>query len=484
VTVTSVSNQGTVWGDDIPPKKTDPGGPGGPDMPTIIPVVPTPIEIQATPAIADFHERDIDDGPAPLAQVTVQNVGTTTLSIGTIRLGALTVFSLEGGQEVPPAATEKSGMGVAILNQAHTALDVSVLHNIDIHAPTYARIHKAAAGSNGSGIYLFGNPANPIRASWSIPVASVADLLAGDLYVNIKTPQFPNGQIRGQITPTDAESSEFRIVSDTGQAVLAPGQIRQLEIEFDPATVGPKTTSLSIFSNDTDQPLLDVPVQGVGAQYQGAPIMTGYQDNKNASLTISWVNPNETPWAFLSLAYDMYYNEWIQFTQFNSEFHWSGGTATTDTLPLTFSGGYHFWTSTLYPDMNWFISPNPGTGISYGGVPHQPLDVAVEDRGGGHVRLTWKPEVYGTWHNQIIVFKEGEGFIPVGSPCYQYPEFSPWTFIDYPEYAYDHSQASFFNGWADFTLPGAGDYTFFIRGVGWLPPYLLGEFATGHITLN
>ena len=41
---------------------------------------------------------------------------------------------------------------------------------------------------------------NPIVTTWNgLTPADIADLLAGNLYVNIHTPVFPAGEIRGQL---------------------------------------------------------------------------------------------------------------------------------------------------------------------------------------------------------------------------------------------------------------------------------------------
>ena len=107
---------------------------------------------------------------------------------------------------------------------------------------------------------------------------------------------------------------------------------------------------------------------------------------------------------------------------------------------------------------------------------------ALETTGRG-VRLFWDPEIYGTWHNQIIAFKitdlatlsgdfvETQG--PLGTSLYH--------FIDYGELAFPPGTADFFEGWADFTMPMDGSYIFFIRGVPWLSPFAPGEYGVSPV---
>ncbi|MCX7014698.1 MAG: hypothetical protein NTW86_19475, partial [Candidatus Sumerlaeota bacterium] len=87
---------------------------------------------------------------------------------------------------------------------------------------------------------------------------------------------------------------------------------------------------------------------------------------------------------------------------------------------------------------------------------------------GGVWRLHWNPEVYGTWLDQIAIYQNGVGWIaPLDGPSSAFPQFSPWTFLDYGGLAYDSSKGDFFAGWADFTLPPGGSFVFFLNFKAW-----------------
>ncbi|OPZ17622.1 MAG: hypothetical protein BWZ10_01167 [candidate division BRC1 bacterium ADurb.BinA364] len=191
-----------------------------------------------------------------------------------------------------------------------------------------------------------------------------------------------------------------------------------------------------------------------------------------------WDNPFAPPWLHIVLAYDIYNQAYVA---------WDGGVPyklvspdkTSDTLPLIYTGGYHLWTSNLYEDSSWHVSV-PWSGIMYSGEQHPLLDVALANQGPNQVQLTWRPDLYGTWYYQILVYKDGAGFVDVVDGPSKFLGIDPWTFIDYGENpgAYDPTKANFFQGWANFTLPGPGTYTFFMRSVGWLPPYNTSDWAT------
>jgi hypothetical protein len=113
--------------------------------------------------------------------------------------------SLTGAQEVPPTASQGTGFGTVLLNNALTQITVN-LEWFNLTAPaTVAHIHgPAAPGTNAPVIFsLSGVPAATSGAipeqTFAITPAQVADLEAGLFYFNIHTSNFPGGEIRGQI---------------------------------------------------------------------------------------------------------------------------------------------------------------------------------------------------------------------------------------------------------------------------------------------
>jgi hypothetical protein len=63
---------------------------------------------------------------------------------------------------------------------------------------------------------------------------------------------------------TGTNAAEFAIEGDTGEAALTPGSARIVQVSFDPASVGVKSANLSIVSNDSDEPTVDVALSGAG----------------------------------------------------------------------------------------------------------------------------------------------------------------------------------------------------------------------------
>jgi hypothetical protein len=146
--------------------------------------------------------------------------------------------SLTGAQEVPPTASQGTGFGTVLLNNALTQITVN-LDWFNLTAPaTVAHIHgPAAPGTNAPVIFsLSGVPAATSGAipeqTFAITPAQVADLEAGLFYFNIHTPNFPGGEIRGQILAAVPEQG--------GTCVLLGVSIASL-VAFAHWTRSPKT---------------------------------------------------------------------------------------------------------------------------------------------------------------------------------------------------------------------------------------------------
>lgn len=115
--------------------------------------------------------------------------------------------TLTGAQEVPPVTTTASGSATFTLSADQTDLTYSITAQNFSSAVTAAHFHLAAPGVNGGVVEDIG--ANIVGDSAALTIQGtfadlgadeLAALLAGNLYVNIHTTNFPGGEIRGQLT--------------------------------------------------------------------------------------------------------------------------------------------------------------------------------------------------------------------------------------------------------------------------------------------
>jgi hypothetical protein len=127
-------------------------------------------------------------------------------NLTTATAGDLFVFGMDGGQEVPPVATPETGGCAARL----VGSDLTIVCVHDVVGASLIHIHRGAPGTNGDPLFDMGNPASPIQTQWiGMSPADIADLHAGNLYVNIHTSGRPFGAIRGQILPRTVDVVRF-----------------------------------------------------------------------------------------------------------------------------------------------------------------------------------------------------------------------------------------------------------------------------------
>lgn len=130
------------------------------------------------------------------------------------------VFHLSGAQEVPPVNSAASGGCMGELDQPASTFTLTCVHNVI--GATVTHIHRAPAGANGPVVFDLGDPASPVTATWTgMTAADIADLLAGNLYMNIHTAGRPAGEIRGQILPRTVDLVPF---TADGAQVVPPNE--------------------------------------------------------------------------------------------------------------------------------------------------------------------------------------------------------------------------------------------------------------------
>lgn len=112
--------------------------------------------------------------------------------------------SLSGENEVPPVTTDASGRAAVTLDTAAIGIVLRAT-TTGVDDATAAHIHKGAAGVNGPVVFpLSQSDVDP--GVWMLAPTELTQelydaLLAGELYVNVHTPAYPGGEIRGQIMP-------------------------------------------------------------------------------------------------------------------------------------------------------------------------------------------------------------------------------------------------------------------------------------------
>lgn len=137
---------------------------------------------------------------------------------------AVTTFEVEmvGANEVPAATSPGSGLARFTFNDVTRELTYVVwVRGISSSEVTAAHIHRAPAGTAGPAVYTLATSGfDVISGSITLTEADVADLKAGNLYVNFHTKTNPSGSARGQLKLPGAAAASAVAAPTTGDGGL------------------------------------------------------------------------------------------------------------------------------------------------------------------------------------------------------------------------------------------------------------------------
>jgi len=133
---------------------------------------------------------------------------------------AQTVFQMiaNEGQVVPATGSPETGSGLFLFHPATSTLEYDITITGLTGGFLFAHLHLGVPGvSGGIRVTLSGGP-TVFQGSAVLSAADVANLRNGDLYFNVHSATFPNGEIRGQVVPG---LIQFNGVT-TGAKILPP----------------------------------------------------------------------------------------------------------------------------------------------------------------------------------------------------------------------------------------------------------------------
>lgn len=179
---------------------------------------------------------------------------------------------LNGAQEVPAVTTAATGLGLFNLSLNKKKMYIWIVADGLSGAIGGAHIHQGAVGANGGvAVDLSGN-INGNTIIDTIDVSTfpglLADLEAGNTYINLHTSANPNGEIRGQLT-LDASAILFDAFLNGAQEVPAV------------STTATGTATFSLNSTMTAITYL-VQVNGLSGSITGAHLHAGTAGNNGA----------------------------------------------------------------------------------------------------------------------------------------------------------------------------------------------------------
>jgi hypothetical protein len=103
--------------------------------------------------------------------------------------------------EVPPVPTGATGSADVTFDTVTRVVTWNITHSGLSGAPTAAHFHGPSTPlENASVIVTFvGSLTSPIKGTATLTAAQATQFLSGSWYINIHTPAYPGGELRGQV---------------------------------------------------------------------------------------------------------------------------------------------------------------------------------------------------------------------------------------------------------------------------------------------
>jgi len=109
-----------------------------------------------------------------------------------------------GANEVPPVASAGTATITGTYDAATSMIMITVNYSSLSSGLAAAHLHAGAVGSNGPVIVNLapttGAPSGTITGTFPVASADEAGLIAGNVYINLHTPNNPGGELRGQLS--------------------------------------------------------------------------------------------------------------------------------------------------------------------------------------------------------------------------------------------------------------------------------------------
>jgi CHRD domain len=106
--------------------------------------------------------------------------------------------TINASQEVPPTSSTATGLGCFSFDPSTNMITYNITFSGLVGTETAAHFHLGALGVNG-GVIVVLPSGSPKTGTASLTASQVTALLAGNIYTNIHSTVFPNGEIRGQL---------------------------------------------------------------------------------------------------------------------------------------------------------------------------------------------------------------------------------------------------------------------------------------------
>ncbi|HNT74232.1 MAG TPA: choice-of-anchor D domain-containing protein [Anaerolineae bacterium] len=253
-------------------------------------------EIIVAPLALDFGEQDVTAGPTLAQCVTVTNTGNADLHVTGIALtgdAAADFLITSGGAPITLTGHSTHTIHIAFdpMTMGAKAAQLQILSD----ATGQATVNVALSGVGAAAPEIvvapfaldFGEQEVDYGPTLSQTV-TITNVGSTDLHLTA-------------VGLTGDDAAEFTIADDTGETPLTPGAVRRVQVAFAPISAGVKTATLTIHSNDADEPTVAVALSGTGlaAEIVVTPLALDFgeqevDDGPTLSQTVTITNVGST----------------------------------------------------------------------------------------------------------------------------------------------------------------------------------------------
>ena len=176
-------------------------------------------------------------------------------------------FTLDESQinttNFPRTFSQSNGVALCELNASATEFRIRLCHDVQPPFATGLHVHSAPFGAEGPVEFFIFDPVSPVDVTWAIDRQNLIWLFEKNLYLNLHSNVFVDGEIRGQI-----QQEELRFVFPLDGAQMGTGSAHQ---GFGMLTLNQDGTEVSVHVEH------DIPLDSVmaGHIHLGSPGSTG-----------------------------------------------------------------------------------------------------------------------------------------------------------------------------------------------------------------
>ncbi len=217
-------------------------------------LLPQP-DIELSPADLDFGSMDV--GQTAALSTVVHNLGQLDLHLGPLSISGSADFSLA----LDPSSTvvEPGAITYVEVQWAPTSAGIAVA---EVEIPSDDPDEPVAVLSlTGDALPLGDIDASPLSVDFG-PVYVGSSATAVVTVTNAGDAELTLGGVGITI------SDEVELTADPSYLVLAPAETAEVELTYEPDDAGVDSGTLWIPSDDVDEPLIEIPVQGEGVTEQ------------------------------------------------------------------------------------------------------------------------------------------------------------------------------------------------------------------------